>query len=85
MSPGVIRINRKHLVSRDGDGRSALQLACEQGMVEVAELLGPAHQDKVEVGEYWSSPHYCQFPGRADPVSAGRRQEGGLGRGGGAG
>ena len=40
---------RKHLVSRDGDGRSALQLACEQGMVEVAELLGPAHQDKVRM------------------------------------
>ena len=38
---------RKHLVSRDGDGRSALQLACEQGQVEVAELLGPGHQDKV--------------------------------------
>ena len=36
-----------HLVSRDGDGRSALQLACEQGQVEVAELLGPGHQDKV--------------------------------------
>ena len=87
--PGVIRINRKHVSKKTPrvQGRGRPERAAAGVRARHGGGGGAAGPRAPGQGgdDCWLTPHYCQYPGRADPVSAGRRQEGGLGRGGGAG